>query len=152
MSDADTKLEIALIPYGRLSYVIPGMLQYLEKSKTWAMGRVNIDDILRFLLTGDMRLWLVFDRESSRIYGYVITEEKQYPQCKMLVCQYCAGEPHHMKYVEEKMHGTLERFAHDAGCAGVEFFGRPGWGKHMKKYGYTTQTVVYENLFNGEQP
>jgi hypothetical protein len=90
----------------------------------------------------------VFDPEIQKIHGYVITEIKQYPQSKMFVIQYCAMEPNHMKYVDEVMHETADRFARDAGCAGVEFFGRPGWEPHVKKRGYTVKTVVFEKFFD----
>jgi len=139
-------LAIALIPYGQLAYVVPGLMPYLEKSKAWTKGRANIDDIIGFLYSGKMSLWLVYDDELAG-HGYVITEVKQYPRCKMLTIQYCAGEPNEMKYVEDKMYETLESFAKDAGCIGIEFFGRPGWGAHTKKRGYDVQTVVYERFF-----
>jgi hypothetical protein len=41
----------------------------------------------------------------------------------------------------------LDRFAKDAGCAGVEFVGRPGWRKQANKYGYSIQSVMYQKLF-----
>jgi hypothetical protein len=143
-------LEASLIPYGQLSSVLPGMIPYLQKSEFWTMGRSNIDDILRFLFTGEMMLWLAYDPADMKVYGYNITEIKIYPQCKMLVVQYTAGEPNHMQFVEERMHEILDRFARDAGCAGIESFGRPGWGPHLKKYGYNVRTVVYEKFFDGE--
>jgi hypothetical protein len=141
-------LEISYIPPSMLSDALNGMYGYLLKSEMWTRGRATAEDILDFLFTGRMQLWLVYDAESLRGYGYVITEVKDYPQCKMLVAQYCAGEPNHMKHVEDKMYIALEQFARSADCAGIEFFGRPGWGSHVKKRGYTVQTVVYEKYFN----
>lgn len=143
-------LELTLVPFGQLTYVIPGILPYLKKSEAWTMGRAKTDDIVRFLLDGTMNLWLVFDPDTMQIYGYNITEVKQYPQCKMLVIQYSAGEPHSMQFIEEKMHQVLDQFAKDADCAGIEAMGRPGWGPHLRKRGYTVQTVCYEKFFSGE--
>lgn len=140
-------LNISLVPYGQITYVVPSLIQYLNKSEYWAMGRVNIDDIIRFVLTGQMHLWAVFDPTDNKIYGYVITEFKQYPQSKYLVIQYCAMEPNHMKFVEDLMHDTADRFARDSGCVGIEFFGRPGWEPHVKKRGYAVKTVVFEKHF-----
>lgn len=144
-------LRVSLVPQGRIAYVIPDILGYLHKSETWTAGRATVDDILRFLLTGQMMLWAVYNPEDKAVYGYNITEVKEYPQCKMLVVQYSAGEPHYMQFVDAEMHDTLERFAKDAGCAGIEAFGRPGWEPHLKQHGFTTKTVVYEKFF-GEQP
>jgi len=140
-------LEISLVPVGNVSQTIPGLLPYLRKSEVWDRGRTKVDDILRFVLTGQMQLWVVFSLEEKGVYGYLITEVKQYPQCKMLVIQYCCIEDNHMQFVENRMQALAETFAKDFGCAGIEFVGRPGWGKHISKYGYDVQSVVYQRFF-----
>jgi hypothetical protein len=141
-------LDISLIPYGQISYMVAPLLRFLQESESWTKGRSSVDDIVRFVLTGQMQLWVVFDPDTQEIHGYVITEIKQYPQSKMFVIQYCAMNPNHMKYVEDSMHEKADRFARDAGCAGIEFFGRPGWEPHVKKRGYTVKTVVFEKFFD----
>jgi hypothetical protein len=140
-------LRVSYMPHGILYKVIPQLTEYLLKSEAWTAGRTTVDDIVGFVYSGRMMLWGVYDPETLKIYGYVITELKDYPRCKMLVLQYCAGEPNHMKYAEEEMLAVLERFAKENNCAGIEFFGRPGWSALAKKRGYTTKTVVYEKHF-----
>lgn len=140
-------LDISLIPIGKVSETIPALLPYLKESESWTRGRSNVDDIVRFIITGQMQLWVVFSPEEQKAYGHVITEVKQYPQCKMLVIQYCAGEHNHMQFVEDKMYGALDSFAKDTQCAGIELIGRPGWSKHVKKYGYDVQSVSYQKFF-----
>ena len=141
-------LSISIVPYGQVSYVVPSLIKYFEKSEGWTRGRSGVDDIVRFALTGQMQLWVVFDPADNNIYGYVVTEVKQYPKSKIFVIQYCAMESQHMRYVSDTMHETADRFARDMGCNGVEFFGRPGWEPHVKKYGYTAKSVVFEKYFN----
>lgn len=141
-------LDFTLVQYGNVSYVIPALIQYLEKSEHWSGGRAKIDDIVRFVMNGQMQLWAVFDPQDNRIYGFVITEIKPYPRKTMLVVQYCAGESNHMQYGEDVIFSVLDKFAVDAGCNGIEFFGRPGWEPHVKKRGYTKKTVVYEKHFD----
>ncbi len=85
------KLEISLVPYGLIHQVIPGVLSYLKESESWTRGRSTVDDILRFVVNGTMQLWVVFEPEERKIFGHIITEVKQYPQCKMLVIQYCTA-------------------------------------------------------------
>ena len=140
-------LEISLIPSGSVYTALPGLMPYLEESASRSQGRSTVDDILRFVLNGQMQLWVVFSPEDSKIYGQVITEVKQYPSKTLLVIQYCAGEANHMQYCEDKMYALLERFARDAGCAGIELIGRFGWAKHVKKYGYEPQSVMYQKFF-----
>ena len=140
-------LEISLVPPGNVYTTLPGLMPYLEESASRSQGRSTVDDILRFVLNGQMNLWVVFSPEDSKIYGHVITEVKQYPSKTLLVIQYCAGEPNHMQYCEDKMYDLLERFARDAKCAGIELIGRFGWTKHVKKYGYEPQSVMYQKFF-----
>ena len=139
------KLDVSLVPYGLLSTVVPKVLKYLEVSQQWARGRVTVDDILRFVFTGQMQLWVVLNE--TDVLGHIMTEVKQYPQKKMFVVQYCAMEPHILEQVEDRMQELAEKFAKDTGCAGIEFVGRPGWSKSMKKYGYDVQSIVFQKFF-----
>jgi hypothetical protein len=141
-------MKASLVPPGMVSNVIPALLPYLRESEKWARGRATVDDILRFVFTGQMQLWI--GHEENTIYGHVITEIKEYPQCKMLVVQYCAGEPNHMQYVDDEIFDLLDRFAKDTGCSGVEFVGRPGWRKQAEKYGFEVRSVMYQKFFKEE--
>lgn len=141
-------MKASLVPPGMVSNVIPALLPYLKESEKWAKGRATVDDILRFVFTGQMQLWI--GHEENTIYGHVITEIKEYPQCKMLVVQYCAGEPNHMQYVDDEIFDLLDRFAKDTGCSGVEFVGRPGWRKQAEKYEFEVRSVMYQKFFKEE--
>lgn len=141
-------MDISLVPPGQVAGLVPALLPYLQESQEWSKGRVGVDDLLRMVLNGQMQLWAVHEKEV--VYGHVITEIKQYPQCKMLTVQYCAMKPWTMELVSTKMHETAERFAKDAGCSGVEFVGRPGWRNVAKEQGYEVQSVVYQKFFKEE--
>jgi len=138
-------MELALIPPGQVALVVPALLPFLQESQKWTRGRATVDDILRMVLMGQMHLWAV--HETGTVHGHVVTEVKQYPQIKMLIIQYCAMSPGVQDQVDAVMHETAERFARDAGCAGVEFVGRPGWRKVAEKHGYDVQSVVYQKFF-----
>jgi hypothetical protein len=144
-------LEVNLVGPGQIAYCISSLLKYLQKSEDWTRGRAAVDDIIRFIYTGQMNLWIVYEPETKVAYGYMVTEIKQYPRCKMLVVQYTAAEPHIMKHVEDKVQDILERFGRDAGCAGIESWGRHGWKKHLDKYGYKSSMAVYEKFFSGDK-
>ena len=141
-------MRASLVPPGMVSNVIPALLPYLAESEKWSKGRASVDDILRFVLNQQMQLWVV--HEENTIYGHVVTEIKEYPRCKMLVVQYCAGEPDHMQYVDDEIFDLLDRFAKDAGCTGIEFVGRPGWRKQAEKYGFEVRSVMYQKFFKEE--
>lgn len=138
-------MEINLVPIGRVAGLIPDILPYLQESAGWSRGRATSDDLLRFVLNGEMHLWVVHDTQN--FYGHVITEIKQYPRLKMLTVQYCAMKPWTMDVISDQMHSIAEQFAKSAGCSGVEFVGRPGWRKTANQYGYAVQSVMYQKFF-----
>lgn len=140
-------MNISLMPVGQVAGVIPAVLPFLNESVAWARGRVVADDLLRFIINGTMQLWVV--HEDNVVHGHVITEIKPYPQCKMLTIQYCAMQPGTLEKIEDTMQDVATRFAKDAGCAGIEFVGRPGWRDTAKKYGYSVQSVMYQKFFKG---
>lgn len=143
--------EISYVPKGSLSYVLPAILPYMHKSEYRSKGRSTVDDILEFLLDGSMFLFVVYNTDDNKVYGYTIGKVRPYPQFKMLSMKYAAGEVGVMEQVEDKMHAFVESFAKSAGCSGIEFVGRPGWKQTMIKNGYSADTVVYEKFF-GEKP
>ena len=138
-------MNISVVPVSQLLSVIPALMPYLAESAKWSRGRAIPEDIVRFLLNGQMLLLAVHDDDS--VYGHVICEVKAYPQCKMLTVQYCAGEPHHMHFVEDEMYALLDNLATQAGAAGIEFVGRPGWKKSAQSHGYEVQSVTYQKFF-----
>ena len=138
-------MNITLVPVGQVAGVIPAILPFLNESVQWARGRVTADDLLRFIVNGTMQLWVV--HEGDVAHGHVITEIKQYPQCKMLTIQYCAMQPGTLDLIEDEMQRVAAQFATDTGCAGIEFVGRPGWRDTAKRYGYSVQSVMYQKFF-----
>jgi hypothetical protein len=139
-------MNIAIAPVGRIAALLPQLLPYLAMSAEWSRGRASLDDILRFVLSGHMQLWIVSD-EAGTIKGHLITEVKQYPQMKMFVVQYCAMETGTMDVVQDRMQSLAESAARAAGCAGIEFIGRPGWRQTARNYGYTRESVSYQKFF-----
>lgn len=138
---------VSYVQFGQLNYVLPHLAENLHKSEFWTKGRASVDDIIKFLYTQHMQLFLVHDPEVPVIYGYVITEIKQYPRTKMLVFQYSAGDYGVLDVAGDAVFEELEKFAKAEGCDGIEFFGRPGWRNHAKKHGCTSTTVVFEKMF-----
>jgi len=140
-------MNISLVPHGNIAQLIPALWPYLAESEAWTRGRATVDDILRFVFTGQMHLWAVHDEGS--IMGHIVTEIKEYPRCKMLVIQYCAMEPGTLEKVDDQMQTLAHDVAVKAGCAGIEFVGRPGWRNVAKKHGYAVQSVVYQKFLKG---
>jgi hypothetical protein len=143
-------VSIHIIPVGRIAALLPQLLPYFAMWAVWSGGRATVDDILRIVLTGQAQLWAVSD-EDGTIKGQLVTEVKQYPRCKMFVVQYCAMETGTMDAVQDLMQYLAEQAARSAGCAGIEFIGRPGWRQTARNYGYTRESVSYQKFFEVPQ-
>ena len=143
-------LDVALVRHGQLYAVLPGLIEYLKKSEKWSRGRASVDDIIAFLYSKRMFLLLIHDVETLQPYGYVIAETTQYPQSKILTVQYCAIEPHTYTFIIEKMTTALDVAAKSLDCQGIEFNGRPGWDKLMKRFGFNAKSVIYEKYFGDD--
>jgi hypothetical protein len=141
-------LNISLIPYGALAKAVVAIMPYIEESAERSRGRSSVDDILKFLFTGQMALWVVYDEDDLEAHGHFITEVKKYPQFSMLVIHYAAMLSNKMEQIEYLMQEYAQDYAVKAGCSGIEFVGRPGWKKHATKYGYQAQSVTYQKFFN----
>lgn len=142
-------MELSLVPFGHISAAVAATLPHLQVCERLSQGRSSVDDIVQFLITGRMQLWLVHDAE--RAYGIVVTEITQYPRCKLLTIQYCSMETGTLEVVDEVLHATMDRFAQDSGCSGVEYIGRAGWRPTAKKHGYTEAIVMYQKFFEVAQ-
>lgn len=140
--------DVSLLPAQYLDYVLADLRRYLQKSEFWSHGKTREEDIVDFVRCGRMFLWVIQDTDANKILGYVVTEISEYPQCSMLTVQYCAGEPGLLEQAGEMVFKTLEQFAKDGGCAGVEFYGRKGWAPHVKGFGYHSNAIVFEKYFS----
>ena len=141
-------LQLSLVLLGDLPKTVPLVSTYLEEAASRTRGRCTATDLLRMIFNGQYTLWAVFDARAQRVHGCFVTEVKAYPQMNMLAVQHCVIDENLMEQVEEKMQETAANFARDAGCAGIEFTGRPGWRRHAEKYGYVSNSVSYTKFIS----
>ena len=141
------EFEFTGVPYGKLSGLMPDLLPYLEKVEPWTKNRASVDDIVKFLYTQQYQLWVGYDKNTYQIQGFILTEIKQYASKRVLVLQFCSADVGSLDLFGDKVFTTLERFAKDQWCMGLEFYGRPGWRNHARKHGCKSETVMYEKFF-----
>ena len=141
-------LDISLVPPELIDGIEPKVIDKLDTVAALTNGRYEGIDILNSVRAGQMQLWIIFDPATLEIFSTITTELKIYPRCKLLCIQYCTGDPFKTSSVWDRMTQTLERFAAAEGCIGVEFSGRPGWGKHFELHDYRKiPRASYEKFF-----
>jgi len=106
-------------------------------------NRWRIQDVLDNILQGRETLWGVFDEDSKEMVAAITTVIQQYPLCRRLVIQHVGGEFWQMKEWTGSLMGTLECYAIDAGCTGIDGWGRDGWVREVVAQGGKKVASMY---------
>ena len=123
---------------------------YLNKAAKGSRGRYDIFDIKRDIYSGAQHLWILFRGDDDMIAA-VTTQFFSYPGRKNLSIAFI-GSNDEMGWVKYRgiILDTIERFAIENGCDGIEATGRQGWVKLLAPYGWEkTFTVVEKDLRGG---
>lgn len=106
-------------------------------------GRTNMGVVFRHLTDNKCILWVAYADEEQQVTAAFITRVAQYPLKKMLVVDACGGE--RMAEWLPTVVEVFERFAVDSKLDGVEMYGRPGWTRALRPYGWSTTLVLCES-------
>jgi len=134
--------KATIVPKEHIADVWPQIEKYAKRCARYTYGRFTAEDMLRDLLSKDQQLWVSFDVETKVIVGFLITEIVKYPQFKTLMMHFTGGQDF-KSWVPDGF-PKVQGFARDNGCEKIESYGRPGWEKMWKDYGYVKRFVGYE--------
>lgn len=123
---------VSLIPLEGVLPTWPKVRPHLAKAVEYSGGRYETDDILVALFNNEQQLWVAFDDEGVK--GAVVTQFTAYPRKSVLSVMHCAGDK--AEEWREPMLKTLHKWAADHGCEAMEGYGRRGWERYMKRYGF----------------
>tara|TARA_S200002703_G_scaffold15758_1_gene13401 strand:+ start:8069 stop:8509 length:441 start_codon:yes stop_codon:yes gene_type:complete len=137
-------LEVSLVDPNYVSRVWEEVEPILGKSIGSAHGRYDMKDILKEIVNFEQHLWVVFD-EKSKIIAALTTRFVSYPKKKVLAGQFLGGTK--IMRWRDPMLSTLENWAKDNSCDGLEMTGRNGFEKVLGPYGWTPEYVVFEKMF-----
>lgn len=133
-------IEVGIIPPDQVSDIWPVVEPLLAPAVDRGGGRMSMNTVRQSLTNGTHLLWVA--HEGNDILAAFITRVAQYPLRRMLVVESLGGRD--LGEWVEKVNQTLLRFASDNGCSGIELYGRPGWVKALKPYGWKHSMVVCE--------
>ena len=134
--------KTTIVPKEHIADVWPEIEKYAERCAKYTYGRFTAKDMLQNLLIKDQQLWVSFNTETKVIMGFLITEVTEYPQAKMLTLHFTGGKDF-KSWVPDGL-PKIQKFARDNGCIKLESYGRAGWEKMWKDYGYKKRLVFYE--------
>ena len=118
------RLKAQIVQPEDIPYIWDKVAPLLERTKEHSEGELETDDFLEPLTHGDMQLWIA--TEDSKMHSVMVTQIVPYPQKKILRVISIAGSDFKRLY---EFNDMIESFATNAGCTGMELWGRKGWKK-----------------------
>lgn len=136
-------MQVSLVPPDHVDLCWDVVSSHLGKSIGTAHGRYTMDDLFAEIKNFEQHLWIVFDGDP--IIAALTTRFMQYPRKRMLAGQFLGGSKI-MRWRDEMLI-TLEKWAKDNDCEGLEMTGRNGFEKVLGPHGWTPEYVVFEKMF-----
>ena len=123
---------VSLVPTDHIREVWPAVAGYIQNALVYTYGRYELEDVFELIDSGEYLLWIAFNEE--RIEGAVVTHIIHYPRKRFLGCPFVTGD--NFASWKQPMFDTLQRFARDNECVGLEATARLGWARVFKDDGY----------------
>ena len=111
---------------------------YIDMATEHGLGELTSHDMFVGVMNGTFECWEVIEDDKSQFFGMV--RINHFPQHKQLQVVTTAGEDWDIygpKYLED-----IENTARYLDCKHVVIWGRPGWQKKLKQYGYNYTYAV----------
>jgi len=138
--------EAGIVPQEHVRAIWPRVLPLLQPAIDRADGRISADTVLQGLISRTHLLWLI--SSGDELAAAFTTRVARYPLKQMLVIECLGGS--RLKEWAAGTTKTLTSFAKDYGLDGIEMFGREGWSRALKPYGWKHSMVVCEIDFQQE--
>ncbi len=131
---------MSVIPAEGVEMFWPQVEGLLAPAMAYSGGRLDLETVQRKLAARQSQLWVVFEDETIR--AAFVTREAAYPKRRLLAVDVAGGAG--MRQWLDLVQQTFRNFARDIGVSGVELYGRPGWWRALRAYGWTQRFVVLE--------
>ena len=112
----------------------------LKRAVDTVKDKSEVIDILTGIYEGMYALWVVMN-EDDKIIAAFTTRLIQYPRRRALALDWVGGTQ--MKEWEDQLIDTMKRYANELDCSHLEGYGRKGWGRALKKYGFYPEYIAY---------
>ena len=125
------------MPEKAIGHVWKDVEGILKRAVDTVKDKTSVIDILDGVFDGTYVLWVVLN-DDDKIIAAFTTRLIIYPQRKALALDWVGGTQ--MKEWEDQLIETMKRYANELDCSHLEGYGRKGWGRALKKYGFYPNT------------
>ena len=133
-------MRVSLVPQEAIGSVWKYLDGILKRAVDTVKDKSEVIDILTGIYEGMYVLWVVMN-EDDKIIAAFTTRLIQYPRRRALALDWVGGE--RMKEWEDQLIDTMRRYATELECSHLEGYGRKGWGRALKKYGFYPEYIAY---------
>ena len=114
--------------------------EILKRAVDTVKDKSEVIDILTGVYEDMYALWVVMNDEDKVIAAFT-TRLIQYHRRRALALDWVGGTQ--MKEWEDQLIDTMKRYGNELGCSHLEGYGRKGWGRALKKYGFYPEYIAY---------
>lgn len=133
-------MKVSLVPQEAIGSVWKDVDEILKRAVDTVKDKSEVIDILTGVYEGMYALWIVMN-EDDKIIAAFTTRLIQYPRRRALALDWVGGTQ--MKEWEDQLIDTMKRYGNELGCSHLEGYGRKGWGRALKKYGFYPEYIAY---------
>ena len=133
-------MKVSLVPQEAIGSVWKDVDGILKRAVDTVKDKSEVIDILTGIYEGMYVLWVVMN-EDDKIIAAFTTRLIQYPRRRALALDWVGGTQ--MKEWEDQLIDTMKRYGNELGCSHLEGYGRKGWGRALKKYGFYPEYIAY---------
>lgn len=117
--------------------------KHLVKALKYNDEKYQLDDVKNLIQAESLVLWVVYNDESGKAIGCLLTETIQYPRTQALSIFLLGGESFAQM---NECFEELQEYARGIGCQSIELQGRPGWEKVLQPLKFEKTHTVMRHL------
>lgn len=116
----------------------PNLKPYIEMALEYSLGEMTSEDVKQGGIEGAY-LFIVF-HEDNEILGVITVESLEYPTKKIVCVPHVGGKD--LDKWHDLMVNTVINLAKEQNATNVISYGRVGWNKKLKPYGFKPQYTI----------
>lgn len=139
MKDMNHTIVFSAVPTQVLDVVWPDAAPLLEQAVETSGGRYSMERLWAELQDQTLGLWVALD--DMKPIAAITTRVADYPDCRALAMDWIGGT--RMEEWLPVAHDVLGRYAREHGCSHLEGYGRKGWERALRKFGWVPDLITY---------
>lgn len=139
----ERELDVSLVQKAYVKQVWPKIAPMLAKATEMSEGRYTIDTLYDKLVNdSSWHLWCVYEPDMTIVAAITSTFTRYPTGMKVLHGQFLGGQ--FLDEWQDMFCDIFDRWGRDNECQAVEFCGRAGWMKPLRRNGYRPVFQIYQ--------